>query len=160
MNNLCAIDQTPQALQAIKDGTNSERGYIMENSADAIREAIEDDHMDYTVAEGQVVDRTTGVKNTDVKDSLADRVAQDSDPFTDDYDTYVANHDASPMRRIVIVPIIDSASTAKVIGFVKVFLPRNQPKNPNDAKCAMYIGPADLPPGHLGTGANMVRLFQ
>lgn len=160
LNNLCAADRNAAALQAVKEGSTSERGYIMENSADAIREAIEDDHMNYTVAEGQVVDRTTGVKHTDVSTSLADRVAQDSDPFTADYDLYVAKHDASPMRRIVIVPIIDGAVTAKVVGFVKVFLPPSQPKNPNDSKCAMYVGPADLPPGHLGTGGNMVRLFQ
>lgn len=160
LNNLCQADRNQAALDAVKSGKTADRGYIMEASADAIRKAIEDDQMSYTVEEGQVVDRTGGVKNTDVKDSLADRVAQDSDPFTADYDTYVAKHDASPMRRVVIVPIIDGADTAKVLGFAKVFLPPSQPKNPNDAKCAMYIGPADLPPGHLGTGANMVRLFQ
>jgi Flp pilus assembly protein TadG len=161
LNNLCMADRNAAAVQAVKDGTNSERGYIMENSADAIREAIEDDHMDYTVSEGQAVDRASGVKNTDVKDSLADRVAQDSDPNTEDYDTYIANHDPSrPLRRVVIVPIISDAVTAKVLGFVKVFLPPSQPKNPNDSKCAMFIGPANTPTANTGSGSNMVRLFE
>jgi hypothetical protein len=47
-----------------------------------------------------------------------------------------------------------------VLGFVRVFLPPQQPKNPNDAKCAMFIGPADEPPGHLGNGINAIRLVE
>lgn len=164
MNNLCLADRNQASLDAVKAGTTSDRGYIQESSADAIAEAIEDDKMDYTVSLDQAVYRSGGVKSTDVAQSLADRVAQDAFPDESDYPTYLARHatlnPARPMRRVVFVPIIDGAVTAVARGFVKVFLPPSQPKNPNDAKCAMYIGPADIPSGNTGSGANMVRLFQ
>jgi Flp pilus assembly protein TadG len=160
MNNLCQSDRNAQALQAVRDGTTAERGYIQENSASAIAAAIEDDHMNYTVTLGMAVERTGGVKTTVVYQSLDDRVNQDSMPNQADYDTYIANHDASPLRRLVIVPIISNATDAVVLGFAYVFLPPNQPHNPNKSKCAMYIGPADLPVGNIATGANLVRLIE
>lgn len=160
MNDLCKADQNLAALAAVQAGLTAERGYIMENSADAIRSAIEDDHMDYTVTLGMPVDRTTGVKHTDVKQSLADRVAQDSNPTEWDYNTYVATHDPSPMRRVVIVPIISDAVNAVVLGFAKVFLPPTQHPNPNHAKCAIFIGMATGPVGNTGSGANLVRLLE
>ncbi len=160
MNNLCQSDRNAQALQAVKDGTTSERGYIQENSASAIASAIEDDRMNYTVTLGLAVDRTGGVKTTDVYQSLDARVNQDSMPNQPDFDTYAASHDSSPRRRLVIVPIIESAVNAVVLGFAYVFLPPNQPHNPNKSKCAMYIGPVDLPVGNIATGANIVRLLE
>jgi hypothetical protein len=160
MNNLCASDRNQAALDAVKDGTTADRGYIQENSASAIAAAIEDDRMDYTVTLGLPVTRSGGVKHTDVKQSLADRVSQDSMPNEKDYSKYIANHDPSPMRRVVIVPIISDAVNATVLGFAKVFLPPTQPPNPNDAKCAMYIGPATGPVGNIATGANIVRLLE
>jgi hypothetical protein len=160
MNNLCGADRNQAALDAVRSGQTSERGYIQENSASAIAAAIEDDRMDYTVTLGMPVNRTTGVKHTDVKQSLADRVAQDSMPNERDYDRYINNHDPSPLRRVVIVPIVSDAVNAVVVGFAKVFLPPTQPPNPNDAKCAMYIGPATGPVGNLATGANLVRLLE
>lgn len=160
MNNLCKADQNQAALDAVKAGTTSDRGYIMENSASAIAAAIEDDRMNYTVTLGMPVSRSGGVKTTDVKDSLADRVSQDSMPNEKDYSRYLDNHDPGPMRRVVIVPIIDNATNAIVLGFAKVFLPPTQPPNPNDAKCAMYVGPATGPVGNIATGANFVRLLE
>lgn len=160
MNNLCQADRNQAALDAVKAGTTADRGYIMDTSASAIAAAIEDDRMDYTVTLGMPVSRSGGVKNTDVKRSLADRVAQDSMPNETDYAKYLANHDASPMRRVVIVPIISDAVNATVVGFAKVFLPPTQPPNPNDAKCAMFIGPATGPIGNTATGANFVRLLE
>ncbi|MEZ5402809.1 MAG: Tad domain-containing protein [Bryobacteraceae bacterium] len=160
MNNLCQADQNLAALQAVQDGTTAERGYIQESSASAIAAAIEDDHMDYTVTLGQAVNRTGGVKTTDIYQSLNDRVNQDSSPSESDYDRYIRNHDGSPTRRVVVVPIISDANNAIVLGFAKVFLPPNQPHNPNKSKCAMYIGPADVPTGNDGSGLNIVRLLQ
>lgn len=160
MNNLCKADQNQAALDAVKEGTTAERGYIMDTSASAIASAIEDDRMDYTVELGMPVMRSGGVKHTDVKQSLAERVAQDSSPSQKDYWTYLNNHDAGPMRRVVVVPIISDANNAIVLGFAKVFLPPTQPPNPNDAKCAMYIGPATGPVGNIATGANFVRLLE
>jgi len=160
MNNLCKADQNLASLAAVQAGTTADRGYIMDTSASAIAAAIEDDRMDYTVSLGMPVSRSGGVKTTDVKQSLAARVAQDSLPNEKDYNRYLANHDPSPMRRVVIVPIIGDAVNAVVVGFAKVFLPPTQPPNPNDAKCAMYIGPATGPVGNIATGANLVRLLE
>jgi len=95
-----------------------------------------------------------------VKQSLAERVAQDSSPNESNYQRYLDNHDAGPLRRVVVVPIISNATDAIVLGFAKVFLPPSQPPNPNDAKCAMYIGPATGPVGNTATGANFVRLLE
>lgn len=160
MNNLCKADQNQAALDAVKEGTTADRGYIMDTSASAIASAIEDDRMDYTVTLGMPVSRSGGVKHTDVKQSLAERVAQDSSPSEKDYWKYLNNHDAGPLRRVVIVPVISNATDAIVLGFAKVFLPPSQPPNPNDAKCAMYIGPATGPVGNIATGANFVRLLE
>jgi Flp pilus assembly protein TadG len=156
LSNLCGADRTQAALDAVQAGTTSDRGYIQESSASAIA----DDHMDYTVTLGLGVYRSGGVKSTDVNQSLDERVSQDSSPNVVDYTGYVTSHDASPMRRIVIVPIVSDATNATVVGFAKVFLPPSQPKNPNDAKCATYIGPADLPNGYTGSGSNIVRLLR
>ena len=160
LNNLCQSDRNQSALDAVRSGLTAERGYIMESSASDIAEAIEDDQMDYTVSLGMPVYRTGGVKTTDVYASLNDRVNQDSSPNGDDIDTYLANHSSSPTRRMVIVPIINNATDAIVLGFVKVLLPQNQPHNPNRSKCAIYYGPADLPSGNGASGTNTVRLIQ
>lgn len=161
MNNLCQVDRNQPALDAITAGTTSDRGYIQESSADAIAEAIEDDHMDYVVTLGAPVTRSGGVKSSDVTQSIANRVAQDSLPSVDKYETYIASHDASPKRRLVVVPIIGDAVNAIVVGFATVFLPPSQPRNPNDAKCAIYIGPAsDAVGANGGTGSNIVRILE
>ncbi|HUS05670.1 MAG TPA: pilus assembly protein TadG-related protein [Bryobacteraceae bacterium] len=160
LNNLCQVDQNQAALAAVQNGTTADRGYIQDTSASAIASAIEDDHMDYTVSVGLEVSRSGGVKSNDVTGSIANRVAQDSDSNTSNYDTYIANHNGTPLRRVVIVPIINNAAQAVVLGFVKVFLPPSQPRNPNDSKCAMYIGPADSATGTDGTGSNQTRLMQ
>lgn len=160
MNNLCAADQNAAALQAVAAGTNSDRGYVQDTSASAIASSIEDDHMDYTVALGMAVSRSGGMKSSSVTQSLAARVAQDSSPTVSDYTSYISGHDSGPLRRVVIVPIIADATGATVVGFVKLFLPPSQPHNPNDSKCAIYIGPASAPGGNTGSGSNLVRLLQ
>jgi Flp pilus assembly protein TadG len=160
LNNLCQADRNQAALQAVRDGVTAERGYIQETSTSAIAAAIEDDYMNYTVTIGQPVYRSGGVKTTAVYQSLNARSEQDTMPKETDYNRYIANHDASPMRRIVIVPIISDAVGAVALGFVKVFLPPKQPHNPNNSKCAMYIGPADTPTGNGADGANLLRLLE
>jgi Flp pilus assembly protein TadG len=166
LNNLCQSDRTQANLDLVQGGSGAERGYIMESSASAIAAAIEDDKMNYTVTLGGNVTLTGGVKTTDVYASLTDRVDQDSDSSQPNYDNYIANHDSSPLRRIVIVPIVaalndpDGDGVEAVLGFVKVFLPPNQPHNPNKSKCAEYIGPADMPTGDGAQGANLLRLLE
>jgi Flp pilus assembly protein TadG len=160
MNNLCKSDQNQAALDAVAAGTTADRGYIQDTSASSLAAAIEDDHMDYTVTLGLAVARNGGVKTTDVYQSIQDRVNQDTSPNTNDYDGYNSGHDSEPMRRKVIVPIINNATDAIVLGFAYVFLPPSQSHNPNDAKCATYIGPADGPGANLGTGADTMRLVE
>jgi Flp pilus assembly protein TadG len=160
MNNLCMSDRNQAALDAVANGTTSDRGYIQDTSASSIAAAIEDDHMDYTVTLLEPVSRNGGVKTTDVYQSIQNRVDQDSSPNTTDYDGYNQGHDSGPLRRKVIVPIIGNAVDAIVVGFVYVFLPPSQPHNPNDSKCATYIGPADDPGANLGSGANTMRLVE
>ncbi|MEP7365311.1 MAG: pilus assembly protein TadG-related protein [Acidobacteriota bacterium] len=163
LQNLCQSDRTQQYLNMVKDGSGADRGYIMETSASAIAAAIEDDKMNYTVTVGGTVTLAGGVKTTDVYNSLNARSDQDSSPQTQNYDTYISSHDSSPMRRVVIVPIVESlntTSTPTVLGFVKVFLPPDQPHNPNKSKCATYIGPADTPTGNSASGDNFLRLIE
>jgi Flp pilus assembly protein TadG len=164
LNNLCQSDRNQAALDAVKAGTTSDRGYIQDPSASSLAAAIEDDHMDYTVTLNESVARTGGVKTTDVYQSLQDRVDQDTSPHTVDYNGYISGHDAAPLRRVVIVPIIndvlDGVGHSVVKGFAYAFLPPSQPHNPNDSKCATYIGPATLPAGNLGNGSNSLRLVE
>lgn len=160
LQNLCQADRNAASLALVQAGTTADRGYIQETSASALAAAIEDDKMSYTVTLGQPVNLSGGVKTTDVYQSLNDRADQDTDANTTSYDTYIANHDSSPTRRVVIVPIIVSHLDPTVLGFVKVFLPPNQPHNPNKSKCATYIGPADLPTGDGATGANLLRILE
>ncbi|MBK5295118.1 MAG: hypothetical protein JJE04_26010 [Acidobacteriia bacterium] len=160
MNNLCLSDRNQASLDLVQAGVTAERGFIQESSAAALAAAIEDDHMDYTVTVGQNVNLTGGVKTTDVYQSMEDRIDQDSDPNEPNYDTYIANHQSSPTRRVVIVPIILDHVTPTVLGFVKVFLPARQPHSPNKSKCATYIGPANLPTGNGANGANLLRLLE
>jgi Flp pilus assembly protein TadG len=164
LSNLCQSDRNQAALDAVQAGTTADRGYIQDTSASSIASAIEDDHMDYTVTLNQSVSRSGGVKTSDVYDSIQARVDQDSSPNTVDYGGYLSGHDGAPLRRIVIVPIIndalDGVGHSVVKGFAYVFLPHSQPHNPNDAKCATYIGPASIPVGNLGNGSNSLRLVE
>ena len=164
MNNLCASDRNVASLAAVQAGTTSDRGYIQDSSASSLASAIEDDHMDYTVALNQSVYRSGGVKTTDVYQSLQARVDQDTSPNTVDYNGYLSGHGPAPLRRVVIVPIIndalDGVGHSVVQGFAYVLLPPSQPHNPNDSKCANYIGPATLPQGNLGNGDNFLRLIE
>jgi hypothetical protein len=120
--------------------------------------------MDYTVTLNESVTRSSGVKTTDVYQSLQARVNQDTSPNTNDYNGYQNGHAATPLRRVVVVPIIndalDGVGHSVVKGFAYVFLPPSQPHNPNDAKCATYIGPATLPVGNLGNGTYSMRLVE
>ena len=185
MNDICPADRVQTYLDLVNQGATADKGYIQENSADAIREAIEDDHMDYTVTLWDTVSMTGGLKQTQL-DSLENRSAQDSINDTDDYDSYMARHDPNrAYRRIGIVPITSGpvASTVMkngvpttvpaytVIGFAKVFLPMRQTyattgANGNGtamALCAIFIGPADAPDasdGQTSSGTNFVRLMQ
>ena len=68
--NVCAGDLGPSAnLDQWADKadakSNSERGYIQDTSASAIRAAIEDDHMDFAVTLDQQVNMTGGAKGTE-----------------------------------------------------------------------------------------------
>jgi len=115
----------------VQDGTTADRGYIQDTSASSIASAIEDDHMDYTVTLGMPVSRNGGVKTTDVYQSIQNRVNQDSSPNEKTTPLTLPATIRSHLRRKVIVPIINHATDAVVLGFAYGFLPPDQDHNPN-----------------------------
>jgi hypothetical protein len=152
-HSCCGADQQPQWWNRYVNATgvlteNSWRGYIQDNSASAIREAIEGDHIDYTLTIGQTVNLTNGSKGTE-GDSLENRTAQDTNTSAATYSSYLANPGNG--RRLGAVPIIDPA-TAVVIGFAKAFLYSNYDKSGNQSHCAQYVGPAEFQGGSSGGG--------
>ncbi|MBI3470955.1 MAG: hypothetical protein HY013_06320 [Candidatus Solibacter usitatus] len=107
----CQADQSPTYWNQYDTLINtlnvkSWRGYIQDNSASAIREAIEDDHIDYTLTLGQVVNLTTGSKATE-GDSLENRAAQDTNTTANTYSSYL--NSPGNGRRLGVVPIIPAS---------------------------------------------------
>src|SRR5262249_45513840 len=151
--DLCPADQSQYWVDLVNQGTSSARGYIQDTASSSIRAAVEDDHMDYTVTLNQPVNMTGGDKQTQVT-SLLNRANQDTDTTSTDYDTYLANHDNTPMRRLAIVPITNNYPSYTVIGFATVFLPMTQNNGGSKALCATFIGNASLPDGGGGSGSG------
>ena len=159
----CSADDAPQWVDQSTLGGGDERGYIQETSGDAIREAIEDDKIFYTVTLGEPVQMTGGVKQAQ-RESLETRAAQDVNTFSTTYQNYL-NHPHNE-RRIGVVPIVHAQDNFRVIGFAKVFLPMSQSQGGNHSLCAEYVGNYYLQgadengsPG-TGVGAFEVKLFQ
>ena len=146
---------------AEQDGVEA-RGYIQENSADAIREAIEDDHIDYTVELGMPLTMTPGFKANETT-ALENRADQDTDTTSSTYWEYAHNIGADGKRvgngrRIGLVPMMDPYNNWIVVGFAEVFLPMDQSKQPHDSLCAEYIGPAAIAAsGQSGGGGSAMN---
>ncbi|MBI1788807.1 MAG: hypothetical protein HYR60_14810 [Acidobacteria bacterium] len=160
----CPADNAPQWIAQSTLGGGDERGYIQDTSSSAIRAAIEDDHIDYTVTLGLPVTMTGGVKQTQA-DSLEHRAAQDTNTGATTYAQY--QQTPGNGRRIGLVPIVDANNNFIVIGFASVFIYTNYNQGGNKSLCAEYIGPYHLEGsgntgGGGGTGAGVyeVRLIQ
>ena len=176
--NVCAGDATNQWITKADASNNSERGYIQDTSASGIRAAIEDDAMTNPVVLNQQVNMTGGAKGTEA-DALAARIARDTDPTTNPYQSYM-NAQNGNGRRVVTMAInsgpSDDNGVARpaaqqnvVVGFGQFFLTAmTYPKAGNQAWCAEYVGPGALVISQSNSaastnganGAYVVRLTQ
>jgi len=176
--NVCPGDATNQWITKADATNNSERGYIEDTSASAIRAAIEDDGLTIPVILNQQVTMTGGAKGTEA-DALAARIAQDTDPTTNPYQSYM-NAQNGNGRRVVTMAINsgprDNGGNYRlptqqnvVVGFAQFFLTdMTYPKAGNQAWCAEYIGPGALVISQSNSaastnganGAYVVRLTQ
>lgn len=174
--NICSGDATQQWVDKANAKDNSERGYIQETSASAIRAAIEGDKIFNPVILGEQVEMTGGAKGTEA-DALANRILQDTDSTTLPYWDYVAKQNGNG-RRVVTVAInsgpSDNAGVLRpedqrniVVGFAQFFLSGPFSKAGNQPWCAEYIGPGALliTSSNTGAGGNsqgayLVRLVE
>ncbi|HTD43126.1 MAG TPA: Tad domain-containing protein [Bryobacteraceae bacterium] len=162
--NVCPGDATNQWVTKADASNNSERGYIEETSASAIRAAIEDDGLTLPVVLNQQVTMTGGAKGTEA-DALAARIAQDTDPTSNPYSAYM-NAQNGNGRRVVTMAINSgprdnsgvyrpAAQQNVVVGFAQFFLTAmTYPKAGNQAWCAEYIGPGALVISQSNSGAS------
>jgi Flp pilus assembly protein TadG len=162
--NVCAGDATAQWVAKADASNNSERGYIQDTSASGIRAAIEDDAMTSPVVLNQQVTMTGGAKGTEA-DALAARIAQDTDPITNPYQSYM-NAQNGNGRRVVTMAInsgpSDNNGVARpaaqqnvVVGFAQFYLTAmTYPKAGNQAWCAEYVGPGALVISQSNSGAS------
>jgi Flp pilus assembly protein TadG len=176
--NVCSGDATAQWINKAAATNNSERGYIQDPSASGIRAAIEDDATINPVVLNQQVFMTGGSKGTEAT-AMGARIAQDTDPTTNPYASYVAGQNGNG-RRVVTVAMNDgpndnsgysraAAQQNIVVGFAQFFLTAmNYPSAGNQPFCGEYIGPGALVISQSNssassTGANgayVVRLTQ
>jgi len=171
VSNVCAGDATNQWItKATPPGSNAWRGFIQDSSASGIRDAIEDDKIDFAVALDQQVSLSGGNKNSE-GDSLTNRFNQDSDTTSTHYSSYTGNG-----RRLITVAVnsgfTDNAGNplpanqqAVVVGFAQFFLYTSTYDNgSNSAWCAEYVGHSALEGsnnpggGSAGPGVYVVRL--
>ncbi len=171
-NRYCDSESSAQRAAYIANRNTSERGYFEYNSANDIRQAVlGNDAPDFSIAIGETLNTTTGVKAT-MSDALEARVAQD--PPEGEGELYSYNPgwpryqaDTYPAERldwrIGIIPISDYNRV--VLGFAKVYLPANQPKPGNRSLCAIFVGVADLDGSGSGgssssSGRTVARLIE
>src|SRR5438128_1775552 len=116
-NNVCDGDSVadptatpthkdPEWVQKADASSNSQRGYIELQSADAIRSAIEDDHVDYNYGLNMQlnvsVDPTNGAKSAEAI-AIGERDKQDGDTTSITYDAYKANSLHNGRRLITVI---------------------------------------------------------
>jgi Flp pilus assembly protein TadG len=177
-SNVCAGDATNQWITKADATNNSERGYIEETSASAIRAAIEDDGLTLPVILNQQVNMTGGAKGTEAT-SIENRIAQDDDPTSNPYSAYMSGQNGNG-RRVVTMAINsgprDNGGVFRpadqqnvVVGFAQFFLTAmSYPKAGNEPWCVEYIGPGALVISQSNSaastnganGAYVVRLTQ
>ena len=162
-NNTCAGDNTQAMLDLADAGGGSERGYIQDTSAAAIRADIEYDQQDFTVTVGQPVNMTGGAKQAEL-DALKVRIAQDTDPNSETYEDYIAGGLGNG-RRIVGVPINVGNPDYTVLQIGAFFLaPADSYDNGgNSPWCAEYLGAwvkGAKNKGAADSGAYLVKLVQ
>ena len=169
MPRTCPGDNTAARVAQAEAGSNSERGYIKNTSASIIRQAIEEDYMSGTMNQGQIVNLTGGNKQTQ-RDSIQNRVNQDTDPLSATFAAYQALG-LGNYRRVVAVPINSGISATdpypdnQLIGFASFFLlpAAMYDVTGNRPFCAEYIGSymqGATNPGAGSSGFYVARLVE
>jgi Flp pilus assembly protein TadG len=161
--NLCAGDDAETWVELAKAGGGSERGYIEDNSASAIRQAILEGAQTYSVAVGGTVAMTGGAKQTALS-ALQTRIGQDSDALAATYSAYDAGGNGNG-RRLVPLAINTGNPNYTVLGFgLFLLLPASEYESGgNSPWCAEYVGPyveGSRRQGAGDPGAYMVRLIR
>ena len=162
--NTCAGDNENQWINQAEAGGGSERGYIEETSSAIIREAIESDYMTRQLSVGDTVNMTGGAKQTQ-RDSIQNRIAQDSNSTAATFAQYRAAGNGNG-RRLILVPINTYAPDYRVLGFRAFFLltSNDYPAGGNQPFCAEYVGSYNLGSKRNGAstlaGAFVPRLLQ
>ncbi len=159
----CAGDDDPAWIAQAQAGGSDERGYIEATSADAIRTAIEQDYQNFTISVGSPVTMTGGNKQTQ-RDSLINRVTQDTDTVSATYADYAAAGTGNG-RRLVAAAINSAYPDNIVLGIGLFFLlpPAEYPSGGGKPFCAEYVGPyvrGSRTKGAGDAGSYVVRLVQ
>jgi len=161
--NTCDGDDI-QAIIDRANATGSERGYIEEDSASVIREAIEGGYQVRPLAVNDIVNMTGGAKQTE-QDAIINRVQQDTDSNSRTYANYMAAGGGNG-RRIIVVPINTWNPDYRVVGFATFFLlePSMYVHGGNKPFCAEFVPAGYVQGSHHqgagGTGGYAVRLVQ
>jgi len=161
----CPADNNATMIDLAESAGAQTQGYIEDNSADVIREAIEGDAMstgrEYDI--GTPLMMSSGQKQTE-HSSLINRINQDTDTSSATYAEYEAAGEGNG-RRLVVVPINGGPSDFAITTFGLFFLlPASEYQNsPLRPFCAEYVGPGVLGgkrKGAGGPGVYVVRLVQ
>ena len=161
--NTCAGDNTQTMLDLASAGGGSERGYYADTSASAIRQDIENDKQDFTVAIGDTINMTGGAKQAEL-DALKVRVGQDTNSTAETYEDYMAAGNGNG-RRIVGSPINSGSPDYKVLQIGAFFIAPADAYDSggNNAWCAEYLGAwvqGAKNKGAADSGAYVVRLIK
>ena len=161
--NTCAGDDAPAYIAQAEAGGGAERGYIEDTSSAIIREAIEGNLQTAPLEVGQTVNMTGGAKQTQ-RDSIRNRVGQDTDATSATYAAYSALGTGNG-RRLVIVPVNTWHPNYQILGFRAFFLlpAAAYPNGGNSAFCAEYVGSYSMGSKHKGVedaGAFVPRLVE
>lgn len=166
-NNVCPGDNLQSIIDLSNAAGSEEHGFIEENSASLIRQTIINDYQTVTRTVGDLVDLTGGWKST-MSDALQARVNQDSDPYSANYATYMANHSGNG-RRLIGVPINDGGTPPGQnhrivsIGLFFLYPAAAYSGNPQKPWCAEYVGAYVEGANNKGveeSGAWVVRLVR
>jgi hypothetical protein len=162
---MCPGDRTDAMRELARAGTASDRGFIESTSSDIIRQSIVYDYQSVFREIGDAVNMTGGVKQ-DQKDSLMERVLQDSNHTAATFAEYQASGSGNG-RRVVGVPINSGAPDFIIVQIAAFFLSTADEyasaQGGNMPFCAEYIGSwvkGSTRPGVNETGAYVVKLVK
>jgi hypothetical protein len=161
--NTCPGDNVASMITLAQAGGGDERGFIEVTSSSVIRETIEFDAQTIFRTVGDSVVMTGGAKQTQ-RDSLLNRVAQDTDSSAADFAAYL-QRDRGNGRRLVAVPINTGFPAYRIVQIGAFFLlPSSEYGNGgNKPFCAEYVGSWVKGSRHQGvddTGAFVARLVR